>query len=470
MKKAILMSSIQLCICIGCSQAFTPVVLQGWMTTNIARATTSSTTKTALQAKKKKKGGKSGGAAATSGLKGFGSTTKSSSVAFKDIKDVTIDRSPSAMNFYSYLERNGAGSNLKRVALGYFSLKDQEDVTLRGVVALKTIKKGEIIIEIPYEAAWNLGKENSDPTLPGTIVLQEYCHWISGTSSSSENNEKKQEPSSKRDLSPYLEMLPPFRSSDVLGSTDFFSDEALDMLQSPQIKKETLARKDKTLARFERDIKPMMEISKGLYRWKKDDDNEDGLVTEEHLRWAVWLVTSRVLTVQGEEGTGDQFRLMIPLIDMCNHDRSSKHVLTGRAVPGGTLKVVAGKTVKVGEQINIVYGGGVVGNDRFIQDYGFLDTLSDDGAEAYGITGKILMGKTRIVEGAGAKNGRPTLMPVDEREKILAVLDETTLEEDVSLLTSSGNGMDDDVRTALEYRIGVKKALKRLGYGLIMAP
>jgi hypothetical protein len=41
------------------------------------------------------------------------------------------------------------------------------------VVALPKIKKGEIIIEIPYEASMNLGRESSDPTLPATIVLQE---------------------------------------------------------------------------------------------------------------------------------------------------------------------------------------------------------------------------------------------------------------------------------------------------------
>jgi hypothetical protein len=318
---------------------------------------------------------------------------------------------------------------------------------------LKKINKGEVIIEIPYEAAWNLGMESSDPTLPGLTLLQEYCSWISGDEPSS---------SKKRNLGPYLQMLPPFRSPDVLGSTDFFSDEALEMLQYPQIKEETLARRDKTLARFERDIEPMMEISSNMYKWK---DGEK--ITEEHLRWAVWLITSRVLTVQGEAETNNKYRLMIPLIDMCNHDRSSPHILTGRAVPGGMLKVVAGKTVEAGDQINIVYGGGALGNERFIQDYGFLDNFCNGDADI--ITAKILMGKARIVEGATIRNGRPMLMPEDERERALAALDATTVEEDVSLLTSQGATMKDDVRTALEFRIAVKKALKKLGYGLAIA-
>ena len=392
------------------------------------------------------------------------------------------------MDFYTYIENNcNAASNLKRVALGYFPIEgtkdkdnDNKPYLLRGVVALQKIKKGDIIIEIPFEAAWNLGRESSDPTLPGSTVLQEYCNWLNTFTSDSNNNTK----GGKREYGPYLEMLPKFNTFDPLGSTDFFSDEALDMLQSPQIKEETLARRDLTKLRFTRDVQPMMEISSNLYQWNDIDEHASSdsgtssdtssgsfKATLEHLQWAVWLVTSRVLTVQGEAGTGDSFRLMIPLIDMCNHDRDSTHILTGRAVPGGTLKVIAGKAVDIGEQINIVYGGGVSGNDRFIQDYGFLDSFgSGDGpSKADVITAKILLGKGRIVEGAGVKNGRPTLMPEDERERALKAFDETTLEDDVSMLVANGQGMANDVRSALEYRIGIKKALKKLGYGLILA-
>lgn len=289
---------------------------------------------------KKSKNKKKKNSSSSAGLKGFGSTTKSSSTS---TITVPIDRSKSAMDFYSYLESNGAGTSLKRVALGFFPFSPEDtEMKLRGVVALKPISKGDVIIEIPYEAAWNLGKESSDPTLPGSIVLQEYCQWISG---------QKPSEAKKRDLTPYLEVLPPFGSDDVLGSTDFFSDEALDMLQSPQIKEETLARREKSSARFDRDVKPMTQVSLGMFKWENDEE-----ITEEHLRWASWLVTSRVLTVQGDAESGDSYRLMIPLIDMCNHDRSSPHILTGRAVPGGTLKVVAGAQVEAGDQITIVYG------------------------------------------------------------------------------------------------------------------
>eukprot|EP00804_Cyclotella_cryptica_P009004 CCRYP_003123-RA/>CCRYP_003123-RA protein AED:0.39 eAED:0.39 QI:0/0/0/1/1/1/2/0/129 len=64
--------------------------------------------------------------------------------------------------------------------------------------------------------------------------------------------------------------------------------------------------------------------------------------------------------------------LFIPLIDMCNQDRDSPHILPGRAEPGGMLKVIAGADVKAGKAIDISYSGGVEGNNRLIQDYGFL--------------------------------------------------------------------------------------------------
>jgi len=455
--------------------------------------------KRAYTKKNKKKSSGSGGTS-VAGLKGFGSTTTSSATS---TMDVPVDRSKSAMAFYSFLESRGAGSNLKRVALGFFPFHDGGDDAnnddddnvdatpspkLRGIVALQKIPKGDVIIEIPYEAAWNLGQENNDPTLPGSVVLREYCRWRMSSSSTTKPSSKD---ISTVALGPYLEMLPPFQSPDVLGSTDFFSDDALETLQSPQIHEETLARRGKTQSRYTTDIQPLLRLN-------EDETNEDDgpatattttaaayqwdtktPTTEQHLRWATWLITSRVLTVQGSEGSNDNFRLMIPLIDMCNHDRDSPHILTGRAEKGGTLKVIAGKTVEVGEQVSIVYGGGVSGNDRFIQDYGFLD-MGGGGSggssgwgvgEAFTITGKILMGKRRIVEGSGARGGRPTLMPEDEREKALAALDETSLEEDLAdLVSGGGGGMADDVRSALEYRIGVKKALKALGHGLLTSP
>lgn len=369
----------------------------------------------AKAAKKKKKGGSGGGG----GLKGFGSPSSSKS------SDVDLDRSSEARKFYDFLEAGGAGDNLKRCGLGYFPLGDS--IKLRGVVALKPIRKGDVIIRIPYEMAANLGQEGADPTVPAAVLLKDFCKVLGN----GEGNSARES---------YYSMLPPFRGDDCMGSTDFFSDNALEALQSPLVVEETVKRRELTSLRFQRDV------DDSFPKWI------DGTpVTEEHLRWAVWLITSRVLTVQGSESEGKSYRLLIPFLDMCNHDRSSPHVLTGRAVPGGELKVVAGASVKEGEQINICYGGGQAGNSRMIQDYGFIDV---EGDKAYIMDAQELLGKRRVVEGIGA--GR--FMAKVDQDKALDQLRSTTIDEDLAALEKE---TEPALRAAISYRMGVKQALSK---------
>jgi hypothetical protein len=401
------------------------------------------------------------------GLKGFGPSSASpSSSLVGDEGGGIVDRSPPALKFYDYLVRNGAGSNLSRVGLGHFPVrvgtKDTDVIRLRGVVALRDIPRGESIIEVPYEMSLNLGRENADPTLPASTFLQKYCAWKCIS---------KSIPPGDRDRGDYFAMVPPYPSEDCLGSTDFFSDVALDMLQSPSVKEETLARRSLVDARYERDVMPMAQMSSNLYRW----DESGTIASVEHLRWASWVVTSRVLTVQGGGWSNDPSsattanRLLIPLIDMCNHDRDSPHVLTGRAIPGALLRVVAGRDVRAGDAVNIAYGGGVEGNDRFVQDYGFLDS---GGSKERGAVGGINGGNDAIVAegyrivarrilGKGGRSATMRRMSASDSERALGALSATTLEEDETLLTS-GSVMANDERMALEYRVGVKRALKLL--------
>jgi hypothetical protein len=386
-----------------------------------------------------------------SGLRGFGSTSTATST-------VTIDRSKSALAFYDYIASNGGESNLKRVGLGEFPLPGT-DMNIRGVVALQDIRKGEPIIEIPYEMALDLGRENADPTLPATTFLQLYCQWKSGQDIKDGIGNQR-----RKNIGDYFAMLPPYQCSDCIGSTDFFSDEALEMMQSPLVMEETVSRRELVKARYERDIETMAIMSSNLYRW--GDKEEDGIATFSHLQWATWLITSRVLTVQAREndsGMTVPHRLFIPLIDMCNHDRDSPHILSGRAEPGGMLKVVAGADVKAGDAIEISYGGGVEGNDRFIQDYGFLDgggskELANSVAvvEAYRVVAKKLIGSGK----KSIKSMSKVVSPEDQKRSLEA-LGATSLEEDEMLL-SSGQVVKNDEIMALQYRIGLKRAIKDL--------
>jgi hypothetical protein len=48
----------------------------------------------------------------------------------------------------------------------------------------------------------------------------------------------------------------------------------------------------------------------------------------------VWMVVSRSLGVLGPVS---KRQLLIPFLDLCNHEATSVHVLTGRATPGEGL-------------------------------------------------------------------------------------------------------------------------------------
>jgi hypothetical protein len=412
--------------------------------------------KYALYAKKSSKAKSSTVKKSTSviaGVKGFGGTNPSV-VALNGLssnkKDglIKLDRSKNALAFYDFLESHGAGDNLKRVALGYFPLPDGVN-QLRGVVALRDIPKGEVILRIPYELAINLGVEGDDPTLPAWMFLQQYCQTLTPSTTVSKT--------SVIDHSPYFRMLPEYQGSDCQGATDFFPDAALDALQAPTMVVETKSRKN----RAQQYLDSIMEEK---FPWV------DGTTTLDlsHLSWAIWLITSRVLTVVGppsmDENDGlpsasssSSFRLLIPFLDMCNHDRSSPHILTGRAMPGGELKILAGSTVLAGSQINIMYGGGVAGNDRFLQDYGFLDSNE----KAYDVVAQQILGRTTATARrlSSSMIGKATMSKAD-RDATLSALETTTLSDDEQLLAF--HKKEPAMMTAIQYRIGVKRALSRL--------
>jgi hypothetical protein len=418
----------------------------------------------------KPKGGSGGGknkaavpSSAAAGIRGFGMSSV-----------VEVDRSRETRAFYDYLESNGAGDTLKRTSIGNEPPGvggDDEDnadndtnassssaLLLRGVLCTREIAKGADIINIPSSLAINLGPEGGDPTLPAVEFLKDYCAVMMQRDNDGSGG-RSSSPSKGRYA--YYRMLPGYGSSDCKGSTDFFSDAALDALQSPLIAEETRARRLLTAARFVKAFGGGGGVSDSTAAAAPAITWIDGSpLTADHLQWAVWLITSRVLTVQTavdsssssdatSSSPSSSCRLLIPYLDMCNHDRASPHILTGRV--GGDLKVKAGVTVKPGDVIRIPYGGGDLGNDRFVQDYGF----TDPSPLSYDIVAQIVLGKRRVQEGSRA--GR-TLPPADQ-DASLAALRATTMREDATLLRAPRS--DPAVRSAIQYRLGVKKALSK---------
>jgi hypothetical protein len=108
---------------------------------------------------RKKKSRKEGSSSPAISLKGFGgnaivggSRGNTSSSSSSD-PTYELDRSKEALAFYDFIEKRCVGiPNLKKVALAYFPMtttENGEPSKLRGVVALRPIKKGEAIIQIP---------------------------------------------------------------------------------------------------------------------------------------------------------------------------------------------------------------------------------------------------------------------------------------------------------------------------------
>ena len=75
---------------------------------------------------------------------------------------------------------------------------------------------------------------------------------------------------------------------------------------------------------------------------------------------------------------------------------------------------------------------------------------------AYDMVAQQLLGKRRLVEGAGA--GR--LMPEADRQRTIDELKQTTVEEDKALLEGE---TDPSLVAAYDYRIGVKTSLAKFG-------
>jgi hypothetical protein len=235
------------------------------------------------------------------------------------------------------------GANLANVAIADFG-------GLRGVMATHSIAAGEEIVAIPASCAVDLGVQGSDP-VPAALRMLARREADEGTPREA-----------------YYATLPPPDSPD-LCTPDFFSEKEIQMLQWPPL---IMAVRKRSAT-----------LRKALGRTAPSGDTPitqlaiaGGRMRE--LRWAVWLVQSRVLTVMGPDGDGH--KLLIPFIDMFNHRAGSKHYLTGRT--DGMLRVVAGRPVSVGDQIEIVYGTPETSNADFLGYYGFVDSAAAAADEA----------------------------------------------------------------------------------------
>jgi hypothetical protein len=251
-----------------------------------------------------------------------------------------------------------------------------------------------VLISIPHTLALDLG-DSADPVATGLRLLRVMEEHAVAPKDAA--------------LGAYLRLLPALGGSDYSTTTDFFSEQELEMLQWPPVEAETRGRQ----ARYRE-----MAAAEG--------------VGEEALKWATWLVVSRVIAVSIP--SVGLHKLLIPFLDFLNHDGDSPHELQVKRVASGLLlTVVAGAEIRPGDEVSFVYGGGTLGSDRFIQDYGFLDADHTRSLDR------------RLVEG--------------QPERVREALKATSADEDRVLLSSDGGKkLTPSEALAIQFRLGLKVA------------
>ena len=371
--------------------------------------------------------GKKVAPAAKLGGKGFGSAL----AAKKGAGGGVLLTEPRYEALYEWL-RTSPETNLKKVGVGEFD-------GLRGVMALQDIAAGEEIVGIPAAFAVNLGTESADPLPAAQRLLATRAAEVEPAYELDEDELDNPDadaavlPSSPR--AAYWETLPPPDSPD-LCTPDFFSEKELQMMQWPPLVVETRSRSG--------------AIRNALGAAAPTGDTSVASLSAaggrlRELRWAVWAVLSRVLTVQGPPAaTGGlsassgpaAYKLLIPFIDMFNHKAGTKHYLTGRT--DGRLRVVAGSPIKAGEQIFILYGTAATSNQEFVAHYGFHDPSQ-----------------------AAAAADRAL---VRQRRDFVPALRHTTIEADEELLAELlRDGAPYTETLALRLRLSLKRAAQQEG-------
>jgi len=323
--------------------------------------------------------------------------------------------SPKISKLMAWMEKGGA--NVGKVCVADFN-------GLRGVAALQDIEAGEAIVTVPQDLSLNLGSEGSNPGYAAAQLVR---------------IETDTERKAAGWFQEFLDVLPPYAECDT---TDFFSDEELAALEWPSIIEETKRRY--TMLRSTYDATQIASVQEKANNAK---------FTYEEFMWGVYQVVSRVLTIYTNADGGIKY--LIPMIDFFNHDPSSANTLK---CSQGIFSVVAGKRIKAGQQINIVYGSGLLNNDRIVQEYGFVE------AECPNDVKQLVMPATKDL-----LPGFPFAGMGKDEQGLSALLAgfSTSAEEDEKLLPTLQGKMRIAVSFRLEKKRAIARALAQLSGGAV---
>jgi len=249
---------------------------------------------------------------------------------------------------------------------------------LRGLYATKDINKGEIIVEVPYNAALLVGDSLSCPIFDTFDEVEGSKDWSDDDLDDAYQGLNFLQTFMKdSEYTPYINTLPSIPSSgDDAGLTpDFWSEEYVKGLEVPSYVKEALDRK---------------QIVEQVA--KKNNVNED------ELRWATYVMRSRRITtwnMVNDPNIDNDDKLfgvfptnkkveqaqgfLIPLIDMANHAHDPTAVLkisvnkwTRQFDDTSTFALKALKPIDEGDEVTICYGEGDRTSLDLLDKYGFF--------------------------------------------------------------------------------------------------
>lgn len=193
-------------------------------------------------------------------------------------------------------------------------------------------------------------------------------------------------------------------------------------------------------------------------------------IPESDVQRGLWLASTRGFNValpqrgpNGEE-LGKSLWVMIPFMDLCNHDEggSGARTLQARAVTGGHVLAIddvssddanfiirAGRPIAKGAQVQFVYGDGLFGSAEMLAEKGFVPAHSGGSAT-----------EARDAMAVVRELGRwEASMRADPNGPAHPLLD-TTLAEDEALLVQALLGGDAAQELALRLRVNLKRSMR----------
>jgi hypothetical protein len=270
----------------------------------------------------------------------------------------TPDTAETTQNLLNFLKGQNA-KGLDSVDIGF-----HQETGIRGLFVNTSVKKGQIVCQIPSDCALALSDPNKNgddtPTIAhgGANFLDMYWHHQQH----------------RQIWSPYLETLPRQGSEQFDPTPDFLVDDDLALLEFPRLIQRANERKEQVAA-----------------------VSVDREISVEELRFATWLVSSRAfqLSLSSPVAENDEMphydergqvidkaqkktiRVMVPFIDMANHSSDQpncKLTLIDPEKDDAWFALEATRPIVAGKELVICYGSGVDSSVELLLDYGFVPT------------------------------------------------------------------------------------------------